>query len=67
MLGGFTTFSTAVLDAHSLAVAGRAGTALARYLGTAVLALAAVWGGLSLARAVMAAGGVTRGAGGAAP
>jgi CrcB protein len=52
VLGGYTTFSTAMLDVHGLLVAGRPGVALA-YLGGSVLTgLLAVELGAALARAL---------------
>jgi len=42
VLGGYTTFSTAMLDVHQLLAAGRFGMAMAYLFGTAVAALAAV-------------------------
>lgn len=45
VLGGYTTFSTAMLDVHLLLGAGRLGLAIASLLGTAAAALAAVAAG----------------------
>ncbi|WP_229401433.1 FluC/FEX family fluoride channel [Micromonospora okii] len=45
VLGGFTTFSTYVVDAHQAAVGGAPGTALAYLAATLVAALVAVWVG----------------------
>jgi CrcB protein len=50
VLGGYTTFSTYVVDIQRLVNAGAAGTALAYLAGTAVFALLAVWIGLTLGR-----------------
>lgn len=46
VLGGFTTFSTYVVDIHRLVDAGAAGTALVYLAGTVLAALAATWAGL---------------------
>jgi CrcB protein len=45
LLGGYTTFSTYVVDVHQAASVGAAWVALAYLLGTAVAALLAVWSG----------------------
>ena len=50
ILGGFTTFSTYVVDVQQLIGAGRAGLAMVYLGGTVVSALAAVWAGDALAR-----------------
>ena len=50
VLGGYTTFSTYVLDTRGLLAAGAAPTALLYVFGTLVLGLAAVWAGLTAAR-----------------
>ena len=50
ILGGFTTFSTYVVDVQRLVNAGAAGTALAYLVATLVAALAAVYVGLTLTR-----------------
>ncbi|MEU9889012.1 CrcB family protein [Sphaerisporangium sp. NPDC051011] len=48
VLGGYTTFSTSVVDVHQAVAAGAPGTALA-YLGATVTgALAGVWAGSAL-------------------
>jgi CrcB protein len=52
ILGGYTTFSTAVVDAQGLISAGRPGVALIYLVGTAVAALVAVQLGVALTRAV---------------
>ena len=52
VLGGYTTFSTAVVDAQGLLIGGRPGTALAYLAGTTVAALVAVQLGVTLTRAV---------------
>jgi CrcB protein len=53
ILGGYTTFSAAVVDVQHLIVAGRPGLALGYLAGTAVAALVAVQLGVALARAVV--------------
>jgi fluoride exporter len=50
LLGGYTTFSTYVLDVHQLLGAGAAGTALTYLGGTLLAALAAVYVGTTVAR-----------------
>jgi CrcB protein len=50
ILGGFTTFSTYVVDVQRLVDAGAAGTALAYLAGTLVAAVAAVYVGLTVTR-----------------
>ena len=50
ILGGYTTFSTAMVGTHSLADAGSWGTASAYLLGTLVAAIAAVWLGVTMTR-----------------
>ncbi len=50
ILGGYTTFSTAMVGTHSLADAGAWGTATGYLLGTLVAAVAAVWAGVVLTR-----------------
>ncbi|RKS08739.1 CrcB protein [Nocardiopsis sp. Huas11] len=52
VLGGFTTFSTYAADTLGLAGAGASGTALAYLAATLVGALAAVWAGAALTRAL---------------
>ncbi|MCD2186080.1 fluoride efflux transporter CrcB [Actinomycetospora soli] len=51
VLGGFTTFSTFVVDAQQLLASGRPGTALAYLAATTVGSVGAAWSGLVLARA----------------
>jgi fluoride exporter len=51
VLGGYTTFSTAVVDVQRLIVAGRPAVALGYLAGTAAAALAAVQVGVVLTRA----------------
>jgi CrcB protein len=51
VLGGYTTFSTAMVDVQQLALAGRPGTALAYLLSTAVAAVVAAFAGTALTRA----------------
>ena len=55
VLGGFTTFSTAMVDVHRLFLAGRPALGFAYLLGTAVVALVAVTLGAVATRAVAAA------------
>ena len=50
ILGGFTTFSTYVVDVQRLVDAGAAGTALAYLAATLTAALVAVYVGLTIAR-----------------
>nr|WP_296073267.1 CrcB family protein [uncultured Actinoplanes sp.] len=53
ILGGYTTFSTYVLDVHQAATAGAATVALIYLAVTLVAALAAVWAGSALTAAVL--------------
>lgn len=53
VLGGFTTFSTAMLDTRAMLVAGRPATAAAYVLGSTAAGLAAVLLALLLARSVL--------------
>jgi CrcB protein len=55
VLGGFTTFSTYIVDIQRLARGGAAGTALAYLLATILAALAAVYLGTRLARLAVGA------------
>jgi CrcB protein len=48
VLGGYTTFSTYIVDIHKAATAGAPWTALAYLAGTLVGALLAVWAGSSI-------------------
>lgn len=50
VLGGYTTFSTYVVDVQRLLVAGAARTALLYLAATALAALAAVYAGITLTR-----------------
>jgi CrcB protein len=50
VLGGFTTFSTYMLDARGLLASGHTATAGAYLFGSLVAGLAAVWIGVTLAR-----------------
>jgi CrcB protein len=56
VLGGYTTFSTAMVDTQHLWSAGAAGTGLAYLFGTLAAALAAVWLGVLVARWVLLRG-----------
>jgi CrcB protein len=51
VLGGYTTFSTAMVDVQQLALAGRGGAALGYLLATVVAAVAAAYAGVALTRA----------------
>ena len=51
VLGGFTTFSTYMLDTQDLLRAGRPGTAMAYLFATLLLGLLASWAGVGLTRA----------------
>ncbi|WP_433344157.1 fluoride efflux transporter FluC [Streptomyces sp. CA-253872] len=53
VLGGFTTFSTYVLDVRGLLVAGRYVAAAGCLFGTMAAAVLTVWGSASLARYVL--------------
>lgn len=53
VLGGFTTFSTYIVDVGRAATAGAVGVALAYFLATVLGALIAVWTGTSAARWVV--------------
>ena len=54
VLGGFTKFSTYAVDIQKLVDGGRAGTGLAYLAVTLLVALAAVWLAVTLARRVLA-------------
>lgn len=54
MLGGYTTFSTAMVESHELVLADHPGTAMAYLFGTAAAALAAVAAGSSGTRVAIA-------------
>lgn len=54
LLGGWTTFSTAMLDAHALADAGRVLVAACYLLGSVLLGLVATWAGLRAGRGLVA-------------
>jgi CrcB protein len=54
ILSGYTTFSTYMLDTHSLVVADRVPLAAVYLFGTLVAGLAAVWIGVVLARWISA-------------
>ncbi|GAA1808772.1 hypothetical protein GCM10009835_29770 [Planosporangium flavigriseum] len=53
LLGGYTTFSTYIVDAQHLMLAGAVGTALAYLVATVLSALAAVHAGMGVAHAVV--------------
>ncbi|HYN29138.1 MAG TPA: CrcB family protein [Dermatophilaceae bacterium] len=52
VLGGYTTFSTYMLDTHALFLAGRPLTAVGYSLGTLLTGLPAAWAGIAVARAL---------------
>jgi CrcB protein len=54
LLGGYTTFSTFMLESRDLLAGGHAVTALAYLGGSVVLGLAAVWLGMLAARTAVA-------------
>ncbi|GIM62689.1 hypothetical protein Pve01_78100 [Planomonospora venezuelensis] len=54
VLGGYTTFSTYMLDARDLLAAGHEGTAFTYLAATLLVGLAAVWIGIVSARATVA-------------
>ncbi|WP_404390446.1 fluoride efflux transporter FluC [Humibacillus xanthopallidus] len=54
VLGGFTTFSTYMLDTHAIFVAGRPTIALLYLLGTLVVGLVAAWLGIVAGRGAAA-------------
>ncbi len=53
VLGGYTTFSTYMLDAHTLLDAGAGGRLAAYVLGTLVTGLLACWAGIILTRGIV--------------
>lgn len=53
VLGGYTTFSTFMLDTRNLLMAGRAGIAAAYLVGTLIAGLAAVWAGGIMVRGMV--------------
>ncbi|ASU81971.1 fluoride efflux transporter CrcB [Nocardiopsis gilva YIM 90087] len=55
MLGGYTTFSTYIVDVQQMLNAGAAGPALLYLGGTLIGAMAAVWAGIALAERVFRA------------
>lgn len=55
VLGGYTTYSTYMLDARALVTDGRPWQAAGYIVGTVVLGLVAVWLGMMLARTAIAA------------
>jgi fluoride exporter len=54
ILGGYTTFSTAMVEVQELALAGRGGLALGYLAATVLAALAATFLGVTLTRAIAA-------------
>jgi CrcB protein len=52
VLGGYTTFSTAMVDVQQMALAGREGAALGYLLATVTAAVAATFAGVTLTRTV---------------
>ena len=52
ILGGFTTFSSFMLDTLTLGYTGEAGLALVNLVAQVLLGLAAVWAGYSLGLAI---------------
>lgn len=52
VLGGYTTFSTYLLDTRGVFAAGHPGIAFAYLLGTVAAGVVAVWAGLALGRSV---------------
>lgn len=54
VLGGYTTFSTLVLDTRTLLTSGQAPAAFGYLFGTVLLGLAAVWVGVLVARTAVA-------------
>jgi CrcB protein len=57
VLGGYTTFSTYMLDTRALLAAGHLPAALGYLFGTLVAGLVAVWAGVGIGRGLLAAGG----------
>jgi len=55
VLGGFTTFSTYMLDTQDLLRAGHPGTAVLYLFGTLLFGLLASWAGVAVTRAVVEA------------
>lgn len=56
IIGGYTTFSSFSLDAALLIERGRPGAALAYLLGSVLLGLTGLFGGLRLARCIVETG-----------
>jgi CrcB protein len=54
ILGGYTTFSTAMVDVQQMALAGHEGAALGYMLATVTAAVAAAFAGVTLTRAAAA-------------
>ena len=63
MLGGFTTFSTYVVDVRGLLTGGESATAAAYAVGTLAVALGAVWAAAALTRGALRTGAGTAGGG----
>jgi CrcB protein len=53
VLGGYTTFSTSMLDTRALLVTGHAGTAAAYLLGSLAAGLAGAWAGAAIVRSAI--------------
>jgi CrcB protein len=51
LLGGYTTFSTAMVDVQQMALAGHGGAALGYLIATVIAAVAAAFSGVTLTRA----------------
>jgi CrcB protein len=62
VLGGFTTFSTQVVEARQAAGSGAVALAIGYLAGTLLAALGAVWAGSTAALALLRAGRQRRGA-----
>jgi len=54
LLGGYTTFSTYLLDTHALVVRGDLGLAVVYAAGSVVLGVLAAWAGMELPRGLLA-------------
>ena len=53
LLGGYTTFSTYLLDTHALVVRGDLGLAVVYAAGSVVLGVLAAWAGMELPRGLL--------------